>query len=94
MPANEIRVGQLVFSRAGRDRGRPFLIWQLPGGDRVYLVDGNVRRVSKPKVKNIRHVQAVNRIDTTIGERLRNGEIVTDAEVRWAIARLLETERA
>ncbi|WP_406677303.1 RNA-binding protein [Moorella sp. ACPs] len=94
MPAGELKVGQLVYSRAGRDRGRPFLIWQLAGPGRVYLVDGRLRRTSKPKLKNVLHVQAVNRVATVIADRLKRGEVVTDAEVRRAIAQLLETEQA
>lgn len=94
MPADKLKVGQLVYSRAGRDRGRPFLVWQLAGPTRVYLVDGRLRRTGKPKLKNVLHVQPVNRVATGIAERLQKGEDVTDAEVRRAIAQLLGTEQA
>jgi len=94
MLPGELKVGQLVYSQAGRDRGRPFLVWQLAGCRRVYLVDGDIRRISKPKPKNVLHIQAVNRIDTSIAERLNRGEAVTDAEVRRAIAWLTETQGA
>lgn len=94
MLPGELKVGQLVYSRAGRDRGRPFLVWQLAGCRRVYLVDGDIRRTSKPKLKNVLHVQAVNRLDAGIAERLNRGDAVTDAEVRQAIARLTETQGA
>jgi len=86
-------VGQLVYSRAGRDRGRPFLVWEVLGPDRVCLVDGDLRRVSKPKLKNVIHVQPVNRVARELAERLQRGEKVTDAEVRREIARLLENNR-
>lgn len=94
MLAGELQVGQLVFSRAGRDRGHPFLVWGIAGPGRVYLVDGKLRRTGKPKIKNVLHVQPVNRIAKGIVERLNRKEMVTDAEVRLAIAQLLGTDRA
>lgn len=94
MQPREIKVGQLVYSRAGRDRGRPFLVWQIADSRRVFVVDGIIRRTAKPKAKNIIHIQAVNRIDLTIAERLKQGEIITDAEVRKTIARLIGTQGA
>ncbi|MGB9661577.1 MAG: RNA-binding protein [Moorellaceae bacterium] len=87
-----LRVGQLVYSRAGRDKGRPFLVWEIPSPRRVTLVDGQLRRVGKPKIKNILHVQAVNRWAEEIAAKRERGETVTDAEVRRAIARLLGEE--
>ncbi|MDN5346970.1 MAG: hypothetical protein PWP65_534 [Clostridia bacterium] len=77
-------LGQLVYSRAGRDRRRPFLVWRIEP-DRIYLVDGKIRRTTKPKKKNPLHVQPVNRMATDIAARLMKGETVTDAEVRRAI---------
>ncbi|MDN5344422.1 MAG: hypothetical protein PWQ18_533, partial [Clostridia bacterium] len=90
MPAGHLKTGQLVYSRAGRDRGRPFLVWRMAGPGRVYVVDGRLRRISKPKLKNVLHVQAANRVATDIAARLTRGETVTDADVRRAIAQLLE----
>lgn len=87
-----LRVGQLVYSRAGRDKGCPFLVWEMLSPRRVTLVDGKLRRVTKPKVKNILHVQAVNRWAEDIAAKRAKGETVTDAEVRRAIARLLGEE--
>jgi ribosomal protein L14E/L6E/L27E len=94
MLAGDLKVGQLVYSRAGRDRGRPFLVWQVGVSGRVYLVDGSLRSIAKPKPKNINHVQAVNVVDTSIAERLSRGEAVTDAEIRQVIARLTTTRGA
>lgn len=94
MPAGSLHVGQLVFSRAGRDHGRPFLVLGMAGPDRVYLVDGKLRRIAKPKLKNVLHVQPVNQTATAIQERLSRKEMITDAEIRQAIAQLLGTEGA
>lgn len=84
-----LRVGQLVYSRAGRDRGRPFLVWDIPSPRRVLLVDGKLRRVAKPKLKNILHVQPVGRVAEDIALKRARGDSISDAEVRRALERLL-----
>ncbi len=94
MLAEDIEIGRLVYSKAGRDRGRPFLIWQIAGDKRVYVVDGILRRVHKPKLKNIIHLQTVNRGDPSIAERLNRGEKITDLEVRKIIERLIKRQKA
>ncbi|MBE3580331.1 MAG: KOW domain-containing RNA-binding protein [Thermoanaerobacteraceae bacterium] len=87
-----LQVGQLVYSKAGRDRGRPFLVWEIISDRRIALVDGKLRRVVKPKIKNTLHVQAASRMAQDIAAKRQKGEPVSDAEVRRAIARLLGEE--
>lgn len=52
----EVTVGDLVVSRAGRDKGRPFVVLTCEEGF-VYLVDGDLRRLEKPKKKKRMHVK-------------------------------------
>ena len=51
----ELTVGDLVVSRAGRDKGRPFVVLRVEDGF-AYLVDGDLRRLNKPKKKKRMHV--------------------------------------
>jgi len=53
--------GMLVYSKAGRDKGKIFLVLDLEK-DFVYLADGDARRVTKPKKKKIKHVNKTNRV--------------------------------
>lgn len=46
--------GSIVRSTTGRDKGRLYLVWQSEG-DFLTLVDGDKRRVSKPKRKRRKH---------------------------------------
>ena len=48
--------GEIVLSRAGRDRGRAFVILKLIDGDYVLLVDGRLRTLERPKKKKRRHL--------------------------------------
>ena len=82
----EINVGDLVVSRAGRDKGRPFVVLRAEEGF-VYLVDGDLRRLDKPKKKKRMHVKPYPkkgscRMDLAEGKRL------CDADIRKHIAAL------
>ncbi len=52
----EVKVGQLVRSRAGRDRGRYFLVTKAIDDQFVLICDGELRRLEKPKKKKIKHL--------------------------------------
>lgn len=74
----DVSAGCVVYSKCGRDKGLAAIVLRAEG-DYVYLVDGKLRRLDKPKKKKLKHVQGVKGI-------VKNGEFANDAEVR----RLLE----
>ena len=47
--------GRLVRSRAGRDKTRTFAVLAVEG-QMLFLADGSLRRLERPKPKKIRHV--------------------------------------
>ena len=49
-------LGQMVYSKAGRDKRRPFIITGIDG-EYLFLADGNTRKLIKPKKKKKMHVQ-------------------------------------
>ncbi len=51
----EIVKGCAVRSRAGRDKNRFFAVLELDDGF-AYVADGNLRKLDKPKRKNLRHL--------------------------------------
>ena len=82
----EINVGDLVVSRAGRDKGRPFVVLRTEEGF-VYLVDGDLRRLDKPKKKKRMHVKPYPKKGSCRME-LPEGTPLCDADVRKHIAAL------
>lgn len=50
--------GFLAYSLAGHDKGELYLIIE-DTGDFVYVADGAVRTLDRPKKKNKRHIQIV-----------------------------------
>lgn len=53
--------GSLVYSRAGKDKGRLYLVLSEENGY-VYLTDGDTRRVDRPKKKKLKHINKTNKV--------------------------------
>ncbi len=82
----EVRVGDLVVSRAGRDKGRPFVVLSAEEGF-VYLVDGDLRKLDRPKKKKRMHVKPYPKKGLCRME-LPEGRLLCDADIRKHIAAL------
>ena len=54
-------VGMLAVSRAGHDRETTYVIIGEEG-EYVYLADGRIRTVDRPKRKNKKHVQVIKKV--------------------------------
>ena len=77
-----MEVGQIVFSKCGRDKGRAFVVLSVEG-EFVFLADGQLRPLNKPKKKKIRHTQPTRVI---MGEAADPGGLLTDADIRkWLL---------
>lgn len=84
----DITIGQLVFSKAGRDKGNPFLVVET-ANDYVYLVDGKMRRLDQPKKKKIKHVQPTHWISHDLVEEIKSYGKVTNADIQKEITALV-----
>ncbi len=84
----EIQKGQLVTSRAGRDKNTIYIIYDWDTTF-VYVVDGQYKRISNPKKKNINHLWYSEKIDQEINEKLSTGSKVTNKDIRDALDRLV-----
>ena len=51
----------------------------------VYLVDGELRKLQKPKKKKCMHVQIVNTVIDDIKQKLDDNAYLTDADFRKAL---------
>lgn len=58
---DKIKIGQIVKSKAGRDKNRYFVIKELIDKDYVTIVNGTLRKVDKPKKKKIKHLVFLNK---------------------------------
>jgi len=87
-------VGSYVEVIQGRDAGLIAVVLAHEGDRFVRIADGDVRRVEKPKKKNVAHVRRIHRVAETIAQKLAEGGRVTNAELRHAVRMLLEAQTA
>ncbi len=80
----DIRVGSIVLSTQGRDKGNYFLVVELSDGY-VRLADGGMRKLASPKRKNLRHVSDSGVVVDTIAAKLLSRQKVFDSEVKSAL---------
>lgn len=71
--------GMLARSKAGHDKKKIYVILREDEAY-VYLVDGKIRTVDKPKKKNKKHVQIIRRFRTEM-----EGKIWNDPEIKRII---------
>ena len=76
--------GQVVYSKSGRDKRRPFIIVDFDE-QYLYLVDGDLRKLEKPKKKKMMHVQIVNDVIEDIKQKLEDKAYLNDADFRKAL---------
>lgn len=82
MSEQENLMGRVALSKAGRDKGRYFLVTGMADEQHVLLVDGILRKLKKPKKKKLKHVTLEPAVAEGIREKLSGGKRVFDAEIR------------
>lgn len=85
----ELKKGQLVTSRAGRDKKRDYIVYDWDH-QFVYVVDGEYKRLANPKKKNINHLWYSEKTDAELREKLEEQKKVTNKDIRDALERLLQ----
>lgn len=85
----DITVGQIVISKAGRDKAQLFVVIKLQG-EYAYLVDGRYRVLANPKRKNVKHIQPTKTIDKALQKAINENLYLKDADFRSALKVFLE----
>lgn len=80
--SEEITIGQVVKSRAGRDKGRVFLIYDIIDNHNVVIVDGDLRKIQKPKQKKLKHLIIYNRVVPELKDIIDSKVKINDAFIR------------
>ena len=77
-----IDIGSVVISKAGRDRGRRFLVVGVVDDDFVMVANGALRKMNRQKKKRRKHLKPTGQVATALRERLSQGKPVEDHELR------------
>jgi len=82
----DLKIGQIVKSKAGRDKDKIYIISQILDEQYVLVCDGDLRKLSSPKKKKVKHLVIYNTVLTEFAYKLQSNENLDDAFVK----RLLE----
>lgn len=82
MEEQDLHLGQLVRSLAGRDKGRLFLVIEKVDEGHVIISDGKHRKVDKIKKKNVKHLKKTNYIVYELQKHLEENKSISDAQIR------------
>jgi ribosomal protein L14E/L6E/L27E len=82
----DLRIGQIVKSKAGRDKGRVFVISGILDEQYVLVCDGDLRKLSSPKKKKVKHLVIYNTVLTEFAYKLQGNENLDDAYVRRVLS--------
>ena len=85
-----LTLGQVVYSKAGRDIGKVFMVVGILDDLNVLISDGDLRRIEKPKKKKIKHLDPTKDINITLGQKLENKLKVSNSDMRKALAEVKE----
>jgi len=77
--------GMLAFSLAGHDAKKIYIIIEETD-EYVFLCDGVIKTIDRPKKKRKKHIQIVKKeIDASLQDRIRKKEKYTNEEIKRAI---------
>ncbi|MGN0600976.1 MAG: hypothetical protein ACI4YB_08030 [Oscillospiraceae bacterium] len=79
----EAKIGMIVRSAAGHDKGN-FLVITAVEGDFAFIADGKERKLQKPKKKRLKHLKLTNTVIDT--------DNLTDKGLRKIINSFPETQ--
>lgn len=77
-------IGKFAISKAGHDKKKLYVIMN-EDSEYVYLVDGNLKPLDKPKKKAKKHIQIINRVDEIIQNKLELKQIIYNEDIKRAI---------
>ena len=85
-------VGRIVQSKAGRDKGRRFVVIAIEDDAHVRIADGNMRKIAHAKKKKLKHLCREHRSLENLAQLLAATGGTADAALRRALALGQETE--
>ncbi|MFW5647741.1 MAG: RNA-binding protein [Candidatus Alkaliphilus sp. MAG34] len=88
MGLTDLDIGQIVKSKAGRDKGRVFVVFGKIDAKHVLVVDGSLRRVDRPKKKQIKHLAKTNLVSNEIRAAILNNEKISNGFIRREFEKL------
>ena len=83
-------IGRAAFSKAGRDKGKLFIVVGIVDEDFVLIADGDLRPAERPKKKRLKHLRFVDQTADAIVEKINSGSRGVSADLRQVIREVKE----
>ena len=81
-------IGRVVYSKQGRDAEKYFVVLGVINKEYVYIADGSLRTVEKPKKKKVKHLIFTDRVAEEIRDLVLNGQMISNSKIK----RFLQSE--
>ncbi len=91
--SQELQIGQFVKSKAGRDKGNVLIVFGIVDEQYVLVVDGDLRKLEKPKKKKVKHLSKIGDVDMEIKNVMTADEPFNNAWLRKKVADRLDQVR-
>lgn len=75
-------LGKVVHSKSGRDKGKYFIVIGIIDAEYVYISDGDLRKIEKPKKKKIKHLGFTNLMADEIREAILSDGRISNSKIR------------
>lgn len=80
-----MELGEVVFSKAGRDKKSYYVIVEIVDEGFVKIADGKIRKITNPKLKNVKHLKQIGVVLDKIKTKLTKGTKVFNPELYSAL---------
>lgn len=81
-------LGKIVLSLSGRDKGKLFVVVGIIDQDYVFIANGKLRRIEKPKKKKIKHLRKTTLQIEGIYDKIKANEKITNTYLRNELEKL------
>ena len=85
-------IGEFVYVRAGRDKGKCLIVLSCDNTF-LYVCDGKRRKVEIPKKKSIKHLSFTGEYDSFILDKLTSNDKPTNKEVKYSLTKYLGNKK-
>jgi ribosomal protein L14E/L6E/L27E len=75
-------IGRVVYSKAGRDAGRYYIIASVLNEEYVYICDGDLRKIESPKKKKVKHLSLTDRYIDEVRSNILSGLKVSNSQIK------------
>lgn len=75
-------LGEVVYSRTGRDSGNYYIVIDIINNDYVYIADGKLRKIEKPKKKKCKHLIFTGKFSMEIRTSILGEKKISNSKIK------------